>query len=125
MSVVSGMLGSGLIRSAYLVSGALRSSYWSSEQQSQLQRCHYCQQNLSWAHITLRTQGGWEFLCCFDCAGFTYSTERSPRENIIRASCPLDEDTPRAIVADWLDDQGRDADAAFLRNLITLREAHS
>lgn len=39
------------------------------------------------------------------------------REDWIRESCPLDRGTPRAILADWCEDHGRDQDAVYLRKI--------
>ena len=69
---------------------------------------------MSGTRVSLQSRGK-TILCCYTCAGFRFMGETPPREQIIRETIPLSSETPLPILADWLEEQNRTADADYIR----------
>ena len=78
--------------------------------------CDYCKKRLGASRVEVNRHGHM-YTCCLDCAGFKCTKKMSPRESVIRVMCPLDPKTPRAILADWLEENGKQDDADYLRRM--------
>lgn len=54
---------------------------------------------------------------CLTCANYSVSLGRmETRYDWIKSGVPLADDVPDSILADWLEEQGRQADADYVRN---------
>ena len=78
--------------------------------------CDYCKKQLGASRVEVNRHGHM-YTCCLDCAGFKCTKKMSPRENVIRSMCSLDPKTPRTILADWLEENGKQDDADYLRRM--------
>lgn len=84
---------------------------------TQPDQCVYCEKSLQFKRITYQGSGGHVYHSCFDCAGFVYDRKTPPRLQCIRASVPLELDTPLPVLADWLEDHQNNVDADYVRKL--------
>lgn len=123
----SGTLGSGSIASGSIVSSHLGSFYGTPPLQ-----CCCCNKTLKtfppgelreeFVSVSVESPLGFHSVgrrhFCKDCFGWDLTLDSiQTKEQWIRECVPLAADTPATIVADWLDDHGRDVEAAYMRKV--------
>lgn len=60
---------------------------------------------------------------CFECLGLDNNDKKVPiKKDWILDSVPFNRDAPLYMIADWLEEQGRDKDAGYIRKLMKRRE---
>lgn len=79
------------------------------------ERCCHC--GKAYTYVDLSYYYGNRRRSCMECLGFQDSPPLPPREMWIRETTPLQSGTPRFILADWCDENGRERDGEYLRLL--------
>jgi hypothetical protein len=121
LHIWSGMLASGSshLYSGGLFSGLIQSGYSSSWQS----KCCNCETSLGgviWNAVTvLSVSGNVSETYCWKCAGFNFPEGFIPeRIKRIRESVPFQPGTALYMIADWLQENGRQEEASFINSLM-------